>query len=1137
LNSPTETGAVDSGTPPGLLGRERELAALTAALEEARSGRARLCLLSGDPGIGKTRLADALAARAADAGTNVRWGHAWEGGGAPAFWPWVQILRGLIRDEEPDRLRQALAGGAPWLAKIVPELREALPDIEPPSAIETEPQRFALFDAIATFLRNSGERRPLAIVLDDLHAADPPSLLALRFTARALRDAHVLVLAAYQESAAHSRPEVVEVFTELAREGTHIGLGPLDASQVAELFELGGAPADPGLVRQVHETSEGNPFFANELVRLLAAEGAAGTAGPAGARMPLPDTIREAVLRRFEPLGDEAVEILTLAAAIGRDFHLPTLERVSGVERDELLGVLDHAIAADLIREVPGVPGQFRFDHGLMRATLYDNLPQARRVQAHGQIGAALEEQYGGDVEPHVAELAHHYLEAAPGGLAQEAVEYASRAGTRAMQLLAYEEAERLFVGALFALDLGERDRERRAELLLAVGEAQVRAGDSSARETLLAAAGAARALGRADLLARAALAFRAFPRSPGLVDEEVVALLEQALEELGETDIVLRARLLARLALQLYFRAGSDRRRRELVDAAIAIARRTGSDQTLGHVLVNAQLATWAPDTRDEALELSREVLELAERIGDRALALTVHNRQIDLLLELDQLAAAGVEIETLDRLAHEAPDPRARAHVALQRSRRASIEGRFDDAAALTREAEVLGVRAGDPVVRLVAEAQHFEHAWMRGRPEDYEVETRRIADFAPGLPVWRAALALVYARGGRAAEARREVDHLAADGFAAIPWNDSWVPAVALLSEACAELGDRERAASLESLLEPFAARNVLSLHGLYGGPVVRFLGLLAGARGDAERAAALLTEARHRAERMGARPVIAILRLDHARLLARSGAGEDREAAAQLAAEAAELAERIGAGGVAERAAELQAELGEAAGGAAGVEEAPRAAARGSTAPATAVLRREGDVWVFEYEERPVRIRDSKGMRYLARLLAAPGAELHALDLVSGGGGGGGGGDGGAAAADAGLEARADAGDAGPLLDADAKSAYRRRVEDLRDEIEEAESFNDPERAARAREEMEMIAEQLAGAVGLGGRDRRAASTSERARVNATRSIRSVLKRIAEYDERLGHELEATVRTGTFCAYEPDPRAPVEWKVDG
>jgi len=197
------------------------------------------------------------------------------------------------------------------------------------------------------------------------------------------------------------------------------------------------------------------------------------------------------------------------------------------------------------------------------------------------------------------------------------------------------------------------------------------------------------------------------------------------------------------------------------------------------------------------------------------------------------------------------------------------------------------------------------------------------------------------------------------------------------------------------------------------------------------------------------------------------------------------------------------------------------------------PATAVLAREGDVWRLDYEGRVLRVRDAKGMRHLALLLANPGIEFHAVEVA---GSGEGAGAAGAAEAD-GLSVRAGTGDAGVALDAQAKAEYRARLEDLRADIEEAEAFNDPERAARAREEMEFIGQELSSAVGLGGRDRRAASAAERARVNVTRALKREIRRIADQDERLGRELSTTIRTGTFCAYEPDPRHPVQWRVDG
>jgi non-specific serine/threonine protein kinase len=200
---------------------------------------------------------------------------------------------------------------------------------------------------------------------------------------------------------------------------------------------------------------------------------------------------------------------------------------------------------------------------------------------------------------------------------------------------------------------------------------------------------------------------------------------------------------------------------------------------------------------------------------------------------------------------------------------------------------------------------------------------------------------------------------------------------------------------------------------------------------------------------------------------------------------------------------------------------------------------AALRREGDVWRVEYEGRTRFVKDAKGLRHLALLLDNPGVEFHAVDIVGQTEGTTAApGARGSAAGDSDVEARrAGDGDAGALLDPQAKREYRSRLEDLRAEIEEAESFNDPERAARAREELEFIGRELSSAVGLGGRDRKAASNAERARVNVTRAVKGVIRRIAAEDESLGRELETTVHTGYFCRYEPDPRHPVTWQVDG
>lgn len=1069
-----------------MVDRVRERAELQAALGDAQAGKGRFLLLAGQPGIGKTRLAEAAAERAEAEGVSVVWGHCWESGGAPAFWPWPQVVRGIARQRDPDQLRSELGRGAAWVAHLMPELADLFPELGSPPALESEQARFSLFDAISGFVSAASRSGPLLIVLDDLHAADPGSLLLLGFLARDIRKAQVFVLGTTQEVREGDRAEVQALMAELGREGRRIIVGGLDEESTAELMaNRGGITPSPGLVRALHSATEGNPFFSGEVVRLLAADGRLeGDTDDLREHFPLPDTVRETIRRRFQTHDPALIELLGQAAVIGRQFQLATLARARGVDPEQLMPMLDQAIRAGLL--IPVSVGTLRFAHGLMREVLYDDLSPAIRAERHRAVGEALETLHSSDAKPPLPQLAHHFLEAAPGGDVEKAIDYATRGGREAMELLAYEQAARLFRLALTTGDSLAPDPTRRTELLLALGQAQVHAGDATGRETLIEAADAARSLGRPDVIAQAALGFRAFALSPGIPDEKLVALLEESLERIGDGDPALRARLLARLAVSLYYSDTVDRRE-ELIGEAVAVARALDDRATLAHVISNGQLATWGPDTTQRSLEWADELIGLADTTHDPEVALVSRHRQIDLLLELDDVVGADIGIQAFERLAEDNPDPRAAAYVPLHRSRRALMEGDQEEAERLNAEAIAVSARLGDPTLHMLTSAQLFGIRWVQGRLGELETQTRRFADGAPGMPVWRAALALIYCDLGRDAEAARELDRLAQGDFSGIPRDNVWPLAMALLSEVCLHLGDAARATKIAGLLAPFSGQNIVSPHAIFAGPVPLYLGILARASGQVDEAARQLEAAAAAAGKTGDQPAL-------------------------------------------DRVKELRGQLGAGA-PALPVSEPPPPA---EEPYARASLAREGDVWAFDYGGRTVRVRHSKGLAYLAELLRSPGNEVHSLDLVRL--------DQPAPAASASPGAAAEldvrgAGedDAGPVLDPTAKAAYRDRLESLSEEIEEAESFNDPERAARARQEMDFLAQELSGAVGLHGRDRKVGSSAERARVNVTRAIRSALGRVAEHDTELGQELEATIRTGTFCAHVPDPRRPVDWKV--
>ena len=576
------------------VGRVDAMARVEAARERAERGEGGVVLIVGEPGIGKTRLTEEAAARARRAGFEVFVGGCYEGEGAPAYWPWLQILRDTVAaTPNEETLLTQLGSGAAEIAELLPELSARFEGLEPAGGPPGEQARFRLYDAATRFLAARSKNAPLCLILDDLHWADASSLGLLRFLVRSASQSQMLILGTYRDVEVRRGSPLADLLGSLAREPNceRVALGGLDVAEIASFVHIlaGEAPREDLLVT-LSEMTEGNPFFLLEMVRLLAEQGDAAQAGRDELNaLSLPQGVKDAIGRRLDALSPECNAMLRSAAVIGRHFRvaiLQTMLDLPEIERaDALLELLAEALDAGAIVEAER--GSYSFGHALTRQTLYEELRAPARIALHRRAGQALEASldpaFGNDA--HLAELAHHFFEAAPGGDVDKAIDYAARAAEASDGKYAYDEAVAFHQRALDALELRlPMDEEKRAKLLLALGEAQLTAGRRSAAfTTLRASADLARSCKRRDLLARAAIALRGFGEFGSWPEEGVIALVQEALDGLPKEAYALRSRLLSRLNGNA---AISMEERSQLSRRALEIAQQSGDPLALRDAL-----------------------------------------------------------------------------------------------------------------------------------------------------------------------------------------------------------------------------------------------------------------------------------------------------------------------------------------------------------------------------------------------------------------------------------------------------------------------------------------------------------------------------------------------------------------------
>ncbi len=934
-------GPARSAAPAALAARAAELAAIDQLLVRMAGGQGAIVALAGEPGIGKTHTAQAVAARAGGACT--LWGRCNEEPGAPPYRPWLQIVRAWLDGHDDDALRATLAAAAAPIAEIVPEIGQRLALAPPPatSAPDPQQQRFRLFDAIAGFLRRAALREPLLLIVDNLHWADASSLRLLEFIAPDLADTRIVLLATYRDIELNRRHPLSATLGDLARHAhfRRFRLAGLDRDQTAVLVaQAGGTGATPALIDAIHAQTEGNPLFIGEMTRLLVQEAVLGQRGDEGrattaGALPIriPEGVKEVIGRRLNRLSPQANRVLGCAALIGRAFDPQLLRRL--LDRTLVAGLpktIAEALAAHVI-EPAEPPGWYQFSHALIRETLYDEIALPTRSRLHQKVAQAIESMYAADAERHLSALAYHWASALPGGDAAHAADVARRAAERATRLLAHEEAARCLRLALQAAGVaaapgfsGAIGAPARTALLNALGESLTAAGEYlQARESFEQALELARAetatgdgahdRDAAEQMARAALGFETASWAPGLPGDAAARLLRDALAVQGSGSGSTKARLLSALARALLF-SGDDTQALTVHEQALAIARRSGDAATLVATLVAGLSARWQPERSAQRLRDADEAIRLAEGTGDVAHALEARAWQLFELMEIGDLPTWQARLVHYERRGAELGQPFLRYVAVTSRATHALLEGRFDDAEPLIAQALQIGRRMPGLDAPGVYGMQMFTLRCEQGRLAEIAPLLRALVATMPDAGIWRPGLALLYTELGFVDDARREFEVLAADDFAVVKHDALRGASLAYLAQVCAVLGDARRASVLYALLLPYDGRNLLigTTVGCLGA-AASLLGLLAATESRWREAEQHFESALALNRRQGAAPALAHTRVRYASMrLARDAPG-DAAAARELLAEAGADAARLGMRALAERVVALQASI--------------------------------------------------------------------------------------------------------------------------------------------------------------------------------------------------------------------------------
>ena len=768
-----------------LLGRTDALDRLRSAWTTAAAGQTTLAVVTGEAGVGKSRLVAELAATAHRAGGSVLWGACFEDPQAPyqpiadAFEDHGDLLASATRD-----------GEAGETARLVARTVGLLPP-DDPEATDLTGGPAHLARALRQHLGRLGSTAPVLLVVEDLHWAAPSTREVLLHLARAAGSLPLLVVGTARDTQPDLAPATKVFLGQCERlpNGERITLHGLGAEEVAGLLGSLGSPANPGAV---YEETGGNPLLVREVARSEAARGS---------------SLAALLAPRYGRLDPRVIEVLDAAAVLGAAFDATLIGGVLDRPVLEVVQALDEAEGAGLVVPIPDRPGRFAFVHPLFRTLHYRDLPTSRRLELHHH--AAVELERGADDDRLVVALARHACVAAPIGDPRAAIRYAGDAAAVAERVLAFDEAIHHHREALVVAELLPEDRHLRVELTINLGRVLVEAGDPKGREVLMSAATMARELADGPALADIAWAMVPFgqPPTPGAPDPAYVALAEDALDLLGEEASGSRARVLAGLSAQLTV-SGDARRGFLCADESVHIARALEDPATLGAALLARRLAG-APSLRaEERLQIAMELHAIGERLRQPTFTMNAHYTEAWARRELGDLDGHDRALASYQRALEQHPSVTFQMLLVLYRATQRFLDGELDAAQGLLAEVFELAATAPFDPVQLTGPMQSaIVHA--RGQAGAMAPLVEAQVRTQPGFGgTFEGLLAVCYAHAGRADDARRLVRTAAADSFASVQPNMSYTTGLGLYAEAAELVGEVGAGRILLELLRPLA-----------------------------------------------------------------------------------------------------------------------------------------------------------------------------------------------------------------------------------------------------------------------------------------------------------------------------------------